>query len=352
MDMNRRPSVALRVLRAFPRVLAILTPALTASAVVATVLSTVGSPLDGKAGWWWLALVLPVFATTFLLVGLVLRGGTLGSQLPIPWNIGIVGFPQSGKTTLIVSLFGEMFARRLNCPVVPQGTSTIERVNEGLRALKEGRSLGPTQAQDRFSFRADITVGEFPHKRTYKVEFGDFPGDDSQRYSDEHGEWFHNTEFFKWVEEADAIVFAIDLGKYVQDPGGYAHLMLSAVRAAWQEFVAANQHRLRTIRKMPLVLAFTKADVLAYVAQRRLGEEACESATHLAFGAPPGERVLASEDVDTWMAPVLRDFYDLVVYLAGESSRFWVLPTSSFGRDDDDGVLFGFHRLMKAVLPR
>ena len=92
----------------------------------------------------------------------------------VPWsyNVAIVGFPRSGKTTLLISLFGEIFAGMiLPIRITPKGTKTIERINESLEMLKKGQALGPTKDQDRFAFRADLTIKRFPFPHTYMVRF-------------------------------------------------------------------------------------------------------------------------------------------------------------------------------------
>jgi len=115
-------------------------------------------------------------------------------DLPIAYNVAILGFPRSGKTTLLISLFREMFAKRVGVDIQLRGSQTIEAVNQGLSLLSSGRSLGPTKDQDMFAFRADVKRGKFPSERTYKIEFGDFPGEHSETFVSGQ-EWFHNNDF-------------------------------------------------------------------------------------------------------------------------------------------------------------
>ncbi|MFC2108410.1 GTPase domain-containing protein [Candidatus Bipolaricaulota bacterium] len=272
-------------------------------------------------------------------------------QLPIARNIAIVGFPQSGKTTLIISLFGEMFARRVNLPIAPKGSSTIKRVNEGLAALSTGRPIGPTTSQDRFSFRADVTVNAFPFRRIYKVEFGDFPGDESEDILKEDVEWLHDSEFFGWVLESDAIVFVVDVGRYILDRNAYSAFMSRAIRAAWQEFCQVNIDKRARLAGFPVVLAFTKADLLVRTALLDEGVDRQSRVADAAFGeCLPAEIRIDQKDLAESMSGVTRDFADLMKYLTGQTEKFRAIPLSAFGRDQT-GILLGFDKFVKSLLP-
>lgn len=295
-------------------------------------------------------LVVTVMAT--LLFPLLFRQ----SALPTAHTVAIVGFPKSGKTTLLTSLFGEVFAQRIEeLRVLPRGTSVIERVNRDLNLLETGRALGPTTDQDRFAYRADITVAKFPFLRTYKVEFGDFPGQDSEMYALRYGPWLHTTEFFKWVAECDALVFVVDLARYLARPERkqeYVASVSTAIRAAWQHFLDANEHRASRVRRQPLVLAFTKADLLG-VGQETEDWDIFEvTIAGLGFSAdqvPPLHRIDPAL-LDLRETRVKRDFADLINYLQHESRALVTLFVSSFGLCE--GRRIGLRELLRAVLPR
>jgi hypothetical protein len=295
-----------------------------------------------------------------LLSGLVSAALFRQSALPRAHTVAIVGFPKSGKTTLLTSLFGEVFAQRIaDLRVVPRGTSVIDRLNHDLKLLETGRALGPTHDQDRFAYRADITMGAFPFLRTYKVEFGDFPGHDSEEYALKYGSWLHTTEFFKWVAESDALVFVVDLGPYLAGPSerrDYVASMSAAIRAAWQHFLDANEHRAARVRRQPLVLAFSKADLLGLMedtADWDYGVNTFETRVAiLGFSeatVPPvftiNPALLAGGE-----RRVRRDFADLISYLQHESRALNTLFVSSFGLCE--GRRIGLRELLRAVLPR
>lgn len=298
------------------------------------------------------AIVLTLFFSLFTFQVLIERFAVARSHI-----VAVVGFPKSGKTTLIVSLFGETFAGKTGLiRMMPKGTQTIERINASLEMLKKGKALGPTKDQDRFAFRALLTVGGV-FRRTYKVEFGDFPGDDSEAYAERYGPWLHNTEFFKWVAESDAIVFVIDLGRYLagnQERIAYIARMSSAIRAAWQYFLDVNDQRTRQARRHPVVLAFNKADLFGVIESRdsnsRESDNFGRMIASLAFGdETPPINVINPQMLEAAQKRVTADFGDLINFLRTEAPKFRVVFTSSFGLEN--GRLLGITELLRATLP-
>ena len=258
------------------------------------------------------------------------------SMLPKSYNVAILGFPESGKTTLLVSLFDETFLGRISLfKLSPRGSETIERVNQSLSLLKKGESVGPTKDQDRFSFRADITYNKFIFPTKLKVEFGDFPGESSKEYVKNYGLWLHTTEYFKWVIESDAIILIVDLGKYLRSSEHkvkYITEITGALRAAWQQYLDINKSRRKRVISHPLRLVFAKADLLA------LGKRAPDwivpeqEILQLGFGnKPPPFSEIKNASFDYWSERVLEDFSDLVQYFKRESANFDYTFTSSFG---------------------
>jgi len=272
---------------------------------------------------------------------------------PVQLSIAVVGFPQSGKTTMIVSLWGEIFARRIIVQAIPRGTKTIERINDCLEKLQKGRSIGPTRDQDRFGFKGDITYGKYPFTRTYKVEFGDFPGDNSEEYMTKYGPWLHNTEFFKWVMSSDAIIFVIDIGRYLAPDENrlkYVAQISGALRAAWQHYLDSNDDRKDEVRKHPLILVFTKADLFGVNKYSENGLKFEEVIAKLGFGEEtPPIKEIDHKSLDQGEARVRQDFAELIQYFQSECHNFSVLFISSFGLYN--GKRLGLSELLFTILP-
>lgn len=297
-----------------------------------------------------------LFAVSFSMFALFSALNTVleNKSLPISHNVAIVGFPKSGKTTLIISLFGEIFAGKiLSVRAKPKGVKSIERINESLEMLRKGRALGPTKDQDRFAFRADITVKRGILPRTYKVEFGDFPGEDSEMYSFQYGSWLHNTEYFKWVVDSDAIIFVIDIGRYMvnsDERQNYVGQISSALRAAWQNFSDLNEHNINNLKKFPIILAFTKADLFGYTKNFDDFENIEAEIMQLGYGdETPPIKDINPDSLRLGKNQVMNDFEELIKYYESESSHFRVIFVSSFGLHY--GKRLGIEDLMQSVLP-
>ena len=295
-----------------------------------------------------------ITVSIFLFALIIMRYYLDNKSLSISHNVAIVGFPKSGKTTLIISLFGEIFAGKIqSVRAKPRGAKSIERINKSLEILRKGRALGPTKDQDRFAFRTDITVkhGYFP--RTYKVEFGDFPGEDSADYSNKYGSWLHNTEYFKWVVDSDAIIFVIDLAQYLvnsDERQNYVGQISSALRAAWQNFSDLNEHNINDLKKFPIILAFTKADLFGYTKNFDDFENIEAEIMKLGFGdETPQIKEINPDSFKSGKNQIMNDFDELIQYFESESPHFRVIFVSSFGLCN--GKRQGIEDLMQAVLP-
>lgn len=278
-------------------------------------------------------------------------------QEPYSYHVAIVGFPKSGKTTLIISLFGEAFAQRLPIRMVPKGTQTIDLVNLSLSMLEKGQSLGPTKDQDRFSFRGEVTMKYAFLSKKYNLEFGDFPGHDSQKYVEDFGPWLHKTEYFKWVSSSDAIIFVIDLGHYLnlKKRSGYIAEISSAIRAAWQYFIDVNEYRLKQVKNIPIILAFNKADLFSldirdYRTEPEYLNEIEEKIMEMGFGNKiPELTEIYHNNLIKGKSDVINDFENLITYLENETSNMHIIFTSSFGLYH--GVRLGLKELFTEVLP-
>src|SRR5271157_4011579 len=92
--------------------------------IVAITQFFISSPAEYSTSFW-ISLVLASFTVLMVVMFLYV---IFSNKLPIAHNVAIVGFPESGKTTLITILFGEIFARRvLGVQATPKGARTIER---------------------------------------------------------------------------------------------------------------------------------------------------------------------------------------------------------------------------------
>ena len=289
------------------------------------------------------SVVLVVITTATLAMMFVLFYRTF--QVQRSYHVAVIGFPSSGKTTLITSLFGEAFARQLPIKLAPRGTQTIERINKFLETQRKGKTLGPTRDQDMFAFRADATLGRFPFRTTIRLEFGDFPGHYSEAQIDNMA-ILHNTEFFKWVADSDAIIFVIDLARYlsnVRARQNYVAEVTSRFRAAWQQYLDTNRYRTKEVQRHPVLLVFNKSDLmyrcpaginLADIEKMTATEVKSieEMSADLGFGVDiPPIIEIDKMRLDSDKIIIEQDFAEIISYFKAEASRTDVVFTSSFG---------------------
>lgn len=292
----------------------------------------------------------------FLLIRIYLSG----KQLNRAYNIAVIGFPKSGKTTLITTIFGELFSGNiLGIRTVPRGHETIERVNEDLKKLEIGRSLGPTTDQDLFAYRADIKIGRFPFQRKYKVEIGDFPGEDSEKFDDKFGEWFHNTPYFKWAMEADAFIFIIDLAQELSHPdtNNYKAKMSQSIRAAWQHLMEYHTEGKKSLIQKPVSLVFTKSDIMFRIEDIdnihndiNYNNALTEAIMNLGFCEKLPKPIKIGPYPESHFRDIENKYKDVIDYLGNHSRKFSPVFVSPIAFSSEGKL--GIKKLLKIILPR
>jgi GTPase SAR1 family protein len=291
-------------------------------------------------------LISSIFLATSLLAVALFR-----KLIPEAYRIAVVGFPKSGKTTLVTAMFGELFAGHiLGVFVYPRGETTRNRVNEDLKRLELGKQLGPTTDQDVFAYRADITRGKF-FKRTYKLEIGDFPGDDSQKFTEQFGEWLHETNFFKWVMEADAFILVVDLAHTLNQDSvkEYVAKITSAFRAAWQQLSEYHLEGKKNLRNKSVVLVFTKADLFGITPTAAKEEGIVNKVMQLGFEEPVPVTEIEPQALKIGVHHTEEHFSDLIKYLQRESNNSSHVFVSCFSLLA--GRRQGVNELLEKILP-
>lgn len=283
------------------------------------------------------------------------------SEDKISYNIAIVGFPRSGKTTLITTLFAAVMYRKIKLnrynPVL-KGNATIERINENITKLEKGVPIGSTTDQTRFSYRINLNTKSKLSSRNYNVEFGDFPGEDTEDFiNKETGTWKHESEFFGWIREADAFIFVIDLGTYVLNPIDYKAQISGAIRAAWQNILDFNEKQQNSLRRKPLILVFNKCDILQYYDSSSSRAGSRKIFLDIGFGENGSLPKLSDIDPKDNSSHFFKEkklvqkaFTNLIRFLEHESANFNVVFISSFMELNE--VKYGFQELATSVLPR
>ena len=286
---------------------------------------------------------------------LLLRALVYEKSLAKAHNIAFIGPQKSGKTTIITTIFNEIFSRQLKgFKATPTGMDTIKRVNLDARNIEEGLPLGPTTTQNTFAYSANMSVGKLL-SRNYKVQFGDFPGHVSEEfYKTDKLVLLSDQEFFKWVSSADAFVFIIDIAEYLiskSNDKAYVSVMTANIRAAWQKLVYLHDNSVNKFENKPLVLSFNKSDLFSLtpkpIQKRYTGLK--KKILKFGFEEYPGEVFVDEESFEVGKENIKSDFSDLINYLTSVNNKFQVIFTSSFGYIEERRI--GVKELLEAVLP-
>jgi GTPase SAR1 family protein len=272
------------------------------------------------------------------------------ARMPTSYRVAIIGFPRSGKTTLITSVFDYLFRHGARGgSVVPRGDETIKRINDNLEQLELYRAIKPTTDQDIFAYRAEVIARRGRFRRRYKLEIGDFPGEDTVAFTEKYGEWLHDTPYFQWASSADAFVFVIDTGRVMVDESGeYVARQKSAFRAAWQRLQEIHLDGTTNLSAKPLLLVFAKADLLLH---QLAGPQDIEELASGELLPLPG--LVSEEEIDKAARRVTWRFDDLSDYLSREARRFDVILTSVVTTVETmNAERLGIPDLASKILPR
>lgn len=291
------------------------------------------------------------YLDVFLLVAAMLVSGLatwlfLIRKMPASHRIAVLGFPQCGKSTLITAVFAYLFRHGVRgASILPRGDETIKRINANMEQLELGKPLAPTRDQDVFAYRAEVVVKSILSERRYKLEIGDFPGENTVSFVEEHGDWLHLTRYFEWAISADAFLLAIDVGAVLQDESGeYVARQKKSFRAAWQRLQEYHLEGASDVTRKPLVLLFTKTDLLfKSIEAASINEPVSDIAT------PPIRMKCSVDEVKEKTAVILSRFQDLIEYFHRENKRFSIVFSSVFV--DVNGERLGIPEVARYVMP-
>jgi len=313
--------------------------------VIVGLIFTISSPLQVLSIWSSMIIVIAILIT-LLAYFLGFR-----STLILRHSIGVIGFPQSGKTTIITAVFNELFKNRFSRYKFVLRGNTIDRVNEDISKLEVGGKLSPTTDQDLFAYRVDVNIPFLFLSNKYKVEIGDCPGEDSLQFIEKHGEWLHHTPFFKWVLEADVFIFIIDLSLHFSDIDYHAKIV-KAIRTAWQYIHEYHIEGKKNIKKKPILFVFSKADLLVRFHFEESLQKNPEDIKTIGFGDRfPNKVEYRKEMIDSFEQDICQKYNDIISYLEKET-RYFSIHFASYFASDQNGNKLGIDNILKNILPR
>jgi hypothetical protein len=183
---------------------------------------------------------------------------------PSTFSVAVLGFPGSGKTVYITTLFDQLQqGRSERIKLTPYGIDTVEEVTRNLNALSRGLWLPRTVPGNVFFFRA-IASARDTGQSHLKLEIGDFAGEDLGELQPSSDRWLHKSDYFKYVIDADAIMLALDgpsLREHGRNPDAgddVVNAFVAAVQIIADYKGAVGARRLAT----PIALLVMKSDLL------------------------------------------------------------------------------------------
>jgi GTPase SAR1 family protein len=249
-------------------------------------------------------------------------------NIPRSYRVAVVGFPQAGKTSLITALFAYLFRNGIRgASIVARGEETITRINAHIADMESGVGVAPTRDQDLFAYRAEVqfrSVIAFLSTR-YKLEIGDFPGEQTQAFVESENPWLHNTNYFQWAMGADAFIFVVDSETAIANRDNYVAKQKSAFRAAWQRIQEHHIDGSIRLSRKPVILVYSKAD-------KELGI------------------FFTEKNVEKFQSELDEKFADLIDYFRQDAKRFQTVLISVVLENRSERL--GIAKLASYVLPR
>lgn len=253
-------------------------------------------------------------------------------NIPRAYRVAVIGFPQAGKTSLITAVFAHLFRSGIRgASIVPRGEETITRINSHIADMESGAGVAPTRDQDLFAYRAEVQSRSlfFFSSLRYKLEIGDFPGEQTESFIGSEQPWLHNTNYFQWAMGADAFIFVVDAKKVYDEQNNYVARQKSAFRAAWQRIQEHHIDGASGLKSKVVILVYSKADQV--------------------IGFPGGSSELMHRCKDLKRQLDL-EFSDFIDYLKRDSKDFKTVLTSVALHEN--GERLGVPTVSEYVLPR
>ena len=182
---------------------------------------------------------------------------------PVSLTIALLGHPSAGKTVYLTVLFDEL--QRSQVPGIrfaPYGQETVERLATDITILGKGGWLPRTESGSVFYYRAYATLTGGLVRKRFKLEIGDFAGERLGELDSADEKWLHKTEYFKYVIQSEAVLFAIDAHKLWTGPQTLVEETQNAFVAALQILAEAKGVTENRKLRAPVCLLFLKADLL------------------------------------------------------------------------------------------
>ena len=104
---------------------------------------------------------------------------------PSDYFIAVLGYPKSGKSIFITSFIDYLIHKKISgYKTIKIENETAKRLKKDIKCLNSHIPFDQTGTESVFPYIVDISKGKPPLKKYFKVQLGDFSGDDSAQFSE------------------------------------------------------------------------------------------------------------------------------------------------------------------------
>ena len=153
------------------------------------------------------------------------------------YYIAVLGYPRSGKSIFITSLINHLlYEKGSDYETIKINDETKKKLKDNIKCLNSRIPFKRTNTESIFPYRVDISKGKFLLKKNYKLQIGDFTGDNSAQFHNGYRQWFHKSPSFIWTLQADAFIFVVDLAEVLAqyEDDFYCEKVSNAIYKAWK----------------------------------------------------------------------------------------------------------------------
>lgn len=136
---------------------------------------------------------------------------------PRSLSIALIGPSFAGKTVYLTMLFRELEQGEIrNLMFAPYGTQTIEKVAYDISQMENGKFPQPTPVDFHFRYEAIASYGASMFSRRYRLRIDDYAGEHLDEFDISSDKWLHDSEFFGYVLQSDALLMMIDCERLIK----------------------------------------------------------------------------------------------------------------------------------------
>ena len=274
------------------------------------------------------------------------------------YYIAVLGYPRSGKSVFITSFINHLLRENKSGYKTKRiEEETKKRLKENIKYLNAKTPFEQKKTEPVFPYILDISKGKLLLKKYFRLHIGDFSDDSSAQFHNGYRQWFHKSQSFVWVMQADAFVFVVDLAEVLAqyEDDFYCEKVSNAIYRAWKRIEGSHLGGKDNLKNKPIVLLFTKADLLVKFYEL-LGPEPLDQMRikmfQLGFSKKRlPETVNIKTDLDPDLYTVVEEkFRSIIHYLNKKSKRYNTVFFSHFL--NLNGVPIGMGNVVDSILPK